>query len=192
MAILLRSPRKNDGRSKLEQHGGFGSASKERILKRSCGFFITPVDRILIHLKRYRRSRTKMALTRVLLRRRKSLSSFARESCLSRSMVLGLIVFSLPMLMGCAAEGVAELVQALEIRGLIVAGFGGSGPPEAEPITQVNAADESAVTPEGELQSGSPEAEPITQVNAADESTVTPEGSFQNEPTEAEPTYSPF
>jgi len=28
------------------------SASKERILKRSCGFFITPVDRILIHLKR--------------------------------------------------------------------------------------------------------------------------------------------
>ena len=39
-----------------------------------------------------------MALTRVLLRRRKSLSSFARESCLSRSMVLGLIVFSLPML----------------------------------------------------------------------------------------------
>jgi len=160
-----------------------------------------------------------MALTRVLLRRRKSLSSFARESCLSRSMVLGLIVFSLPMLMGCAAEGVAELVQALEIRGLIVAKFGGSGPTEAEPITQVNAADESAVTPEGELQSGSPEAEPITQVNAADESTVTPEGelqsgsteaepiiqvnaadestvtpegSFQNEPTEAEPTYSPF
>ena len=89
-------------------------------------------------------------------------------------MVLGLIVFSLPMLMGCAAEGV------------------GSGPTEAEPITQVNAADESAVTPEGELQSGSTEAEPITQVNAADESTVTPEGSFQNEPTEAEPTYSPF
>ena len=69
-----------------------------------------------------------MALTRVLLRRRKSLSSFARESCLSRSMVLGLIVFSLPMLMGCAAEGVAELVQALEIRGLIVAKFGGAMP----------------------------------------------------------------
>jgi hypothetical protein len=93
-------------------------------------------------------------------------------------MVLGLIVFSLPMLMGCAAEGV------------------GSGPTEAEPITQVNAADESAVTPEGELQSGSTEAEPITQVNAADEiedvMTVTPKGSFQNEPTEAEPTYSPF
>ena len=80
-------------------------------------------------------------------------------------MVLGLIVFSLPMLMGCAAEGVAELVQALEIRGLIVAKFGGSG---------------------------STEAEPIIQVNAADESTVTPEGSFQNEPTEAELTYSPF
>jgi len=84
------------------------------------------------------------------------------------------------------------LVQALEIRGLIVAKFGGSGPTEAEPITQVNAADESTVTPEGELQSGSTEAEPIIQVNAADESTVTPEGSFQNEPTEAEPTYSPF
>src|SRR4026207_2127395 len=121
-----------------------------------------------------------MALTRVLLRRRKSLSSFARESCLSRSMVLGLIVFSLPMLMGCAAEGVAELVQALEIRGRIVAKFGASGPTEAEPITQVNAADESAVTPEGELQSGSTEAEASIQGTAGEEATGAAEGGHKS------------
>ena len=120
-----------------------------------------------------------MALTRVLLRPRKTLGSIARESCLFRSMVLGLIVFCLPMLTGCAAEGDSK-----------------SGPPKAEPIAQVNAAGISTVTPEGDFQSGPPKAEPIAQVNAAGEMedvmTVTPKGGFQNEPTEAEPTYSPI
>ena len=120
-----------------------------------------------------------MALTRVLLRPRKTLGSIARESCLFRSMVLGLIVFCLPILTGCAAEGDFE-----------------SGSPEAEPIAQVNSADVSTLTPEGDFQNGSPEAEPITQVNSEDEMedvvTVTPKGDFQNELTEAEPTYSPI
>ena len=94
-------------------------------------------------------------------------------------MVLGLIVFCLPILTGCAAEGDFE-----------------SGSPEAEPIAQVNSADVSTLTPEGDFQNGSPEAEPITQVNSEDEMedvvTVTPKGDFQNELTEAEPTYSPI
>ena len=68
-----------------------------------------------------------------------------------------------------------------------------SGSTEAEPITQVNAADESAVTPERTPKRPT-EAEPITQVNGADEvedvMRVTPEGCFQNEPTGAIPQQS--
>ena len=120
-----------------------------------------------------------MALTRVLLRPRKTLGNIARESCLFRSMVFGLIVFCLPILTGCAAEGDFE-----------------SGSPEAEPIAQVDSADLSTVPPEGDVQSGPPEAEPVAQVDSDGEMedvvTATPKGGFQNEPTEAEPTYSPI
>jgi hypothetical protein len=147
-----------------------------------------------------------MALTRVLLRPRKTLGNIARESCLFRSMVLGLIVFCLPMLTGCAAEGDSKSgppkaepiaqVNAAGVSTVTPEGDFQSGPPETEPIAQVNAADVSTVTPEGDFQSGPPKAEPIAQVNAAGEMedvmTVTPKGGFQNEPTEAEPTYSPI
>src|SRR6185503_11746490 len=147
-----------------------------------------------------------MALTRVLLRPQKTLGSIARESCLFRSMVLGLIVFCLPILTGCAAEGDFESgspeaepiaqVNSADVSTLTPEGDFQNGSPEAEPIAQVNSADVSTLTPEGDFQNGSPEAEPITQVNSEDEMedvvTVTPKGDFQNELTEAEPTYSPI
>ena len=76
-----------------------------------------------------------MALTRVLLRPRKTLGSIARESCLFKSMVLGLIVFCLPMLTGCAVEGDFE-----------------NGPPKVESIAQVDSVDVSTLTPEEDIQ----------------------------------------
>ena len=112
-----------------------------------------------------RHVQTKMALTRVLLQPRKALENIARESCLFKSMVLGLIVFCLPMLTGCAVEGDFE-----------------NGPPKVESIAQVDSADVSALTPEEDVQSGPPEAESIAQVDSVDVSTLTPEEDIQRVP----------
>ena len=94
-------------------------------------------------------------------------------------MVLRLIVFCLPMLTACAAEG--------DFQG---------GPPAAEPVAQVNSEAGSPAPPEGELQGGPPAAEPSIRFNfegvMEDVVTATPKGSIQNEPREAEPTYSPM
>jgi hypothetical protein len=121
-------------------------------------------------------------------------------------MVLELIVFCLPMLMGCAAEGHVESagtapepilqVNAADVSTVTLEGDSQSAGTAPEPILQVNAADVSTVTLEGDSQSAGTAPEPILQVNAAGEMedvmTATPKGGFQNEPTEAEPTYSPL
>ena len=149
-----------------------------------------------------------MATNSVLLRPRKTYGSITRESCLFRSMLLGISAFCLPMLMltGCAAEGHVESaapetepilqVNATDVSTVTLEGDSQSTTPETEPILQVNATDVSTVTLEGDSQSTATEPKSILKVNAAGEMedvmTATPKGGFQNEPTEAEPIYSPL
>jgi hypothetical protein len=94
-------------------------------------------------------------------------------------MVLRLIVFCLPILTACAAEG----------------DFQGERP-AAEPVAQVNSEEGSSAPPEGELQGGPSAAEPSIRFNfenvMEDVMTGAPEGSSQDQLREVEPTYSPM